>query len=64
MTLDTGIKAWYFGSTKYVQAAFKNLEEYLRRKEKLLNMKGSDDLPKHYHSETDVLEELGAQETS
>ena len=26
VTLDTGIKAWVCGSTKYVQASFKNLE--------------------------------------
>ena len=27
MTLDTGIKSWYFGSTQYVHAAVKNVED-------------------------------------
>ena len=63
-TLDTGIKDWYFGSTKYVQDAVKNAESYLSQKGKLLNLKGLDVLPKMYHPEIDISEELGAQEAS
>ena len=29
--LDNGVKAWAFGSSQYVQAAVKNVEEYLER---------------------------------
>ena len=29
VVLNTGVEAWAFGSTKYVQADVKNVEEYL-----------------------------------
>ena len=54
VTLDTGIKAWVFGSTQYVQAAVKNVEEYLKQKSKSLNAKGLDFLPKNYRPELDI----------
>ena len=37
VTLETGTKAWAFGSAQYVQAAVKNVEEHLKGKgEKLI----------------------------
>ena len=62
--MDTGIKAWDFVYTHYVQAAVNNVEEYLRQKGKSLNVKGLDVLPKNYRLEIDISEGLGAKEAS
>ena len=56
MALDTGVKAWTFGSTQYFQSSVKNVEEYLSQKGKSLNAKGLDVLPRNYHPETDISE--------
>ena len=32
--LNNGVKAWAFGSSQYVQAAVKNVEEYLKKHSK------------------------------
>ena len=64
VTLDIGVKAWIFVSAQYVQAPVKNVEEYLRHREKSLNAKGLDVIPKYYRPKIDISEELGAQEAS
>ena len=64
MKLDTGTKAWDFRYTQYVQYSVKNVEGYLSQKGKSFNTKVLDVLPKKYHQEIDISEELGAQEAS
>ena len=34
VTLDNGVKAWDFGSSQYVQAVVKNVEEYMKKQGK------------------------------
>ena len=59
VVLNTGVEAWDFGSTQYVQAAVKNVEEYLAKNGQSLKAKALNPLPKGYRLEIDISEELG-----
>ena len=43
VTLHNGVKSWDFGSSQYVQAAVKNIKEYLKKH-------GNNPLPKNEHT--------------
>ena len=64
VTLESGVKAWAFGLSQYVQAAVKNVESYLLKSGKSLKAKAADVLPKGYRPEIDISPELGPQEAS
>ena len=64
VVLESGDKAWAFGSSQYVQAAGKNVEEYLEKIGKSLKPKAIDVLPKVYRPEIDISPELGPQDAS
>ncbi len=64
VTLDNGTTTWAFGSFQYVQAAVKNVEEYLALKGEKLPYKAPTPLSSGYRPEIDVSPELGGEETS
>ena len=64
VVLNTGVEAWAFGSTKYVQAAVKNVEEYLANNDQSLKAKALNPFTKGYCTEIDISEELGPKEAS
>ena len=64
VTLDNGITAWAFGSCQYVQAAVKNVEDYLTSKGEKLPYKAPTPLSSGYRPEIDVSPELGGEEAS
>ena len=61
--LDNGFKAWDFGSYQYVQAAVKNVEEYLKKhSKKPLPTKGHmNPLTSNYRPDIDISPELEPQ---
>ena len=62
--LETGSMAWAFGSMKYVQAAVKNVEDYLGKRGKVLPVRAKTLLSSGYHPEFDTSEELDYHEAS
>ena len=64
------MKCWAFGSSQYVQAAVKNVEEYLERRQRagdnMFSMPKRSDtpLPSAYRPELDVTPELNASDAS
>ena len=67
MELENGVKAWAFGSSQYVQAAVKNVEEYLSKEENKrwkLPRKAETPLSTSYRPELDVTPELDGRYAS
>jgi hypothetical protein len=64
VTLENGQNAWAFGSTQYVQAAVKNVEEYLEKRGEKLQARAPTPLSSDFHPEVDVSEELGEADAS
>jgi hypothetical protein len=62
VTLENGVSAWAFGSTQYVQAAVRNVEEYLQKKGEKLVAKAPTPLSNGYRPEIDLSSELEAQD--
>ena len=62
--VESGLTAWAFSSTQYVQAAVANVESYLKARGKGLRARAKSVLPKDYCPEIDVTEELGPDEAS
>ena len=62
--LESGVEAWDFGSSQYVQSAVRNVEECLKRKGESLKAKALEPLPKGYRPEIDISPELGPAEAS
>ena len=58
VTLANGVLAWSFSSTQYVQAAVKNVEEYLLLKGEKLVAKAPTPLSNGYRPEIDMSPEL------
>jgi hypothetical protein len=54
VTLDNGVKAWAFGSCRYVQSAVKNVEEHLAKIGEKLPYKAPTPLSSGYRPEIDV----------
>ena len=64
VTLKNGVEAWSFSSSQYVQAAVKNVEEYLASKEKKLPSRASAPFTSNYRPEVDTSPELDPAEAS
>ena len=65
VTLSNGVQAWSFSSSQYVQAAVKNVEDYLRdNNDMTLPAKSSTPLTTNYRPETDTTPELEPAEAS
>ena len=64
--LDNGVKVWAFGSSQYVHAAVKNVEEYLKKhSKKHIPKKGHmNPLTSNYRPEIDISPELDPQDGS
>jgi hypothetical protein len=63
--LDNGVKCWSFSSSQYVQAAVKNVEDYLERLQNpqwQLLKKAETPMQTSYRPELDVSPELGPSE--
>ena len=64
------MKCWAFGSSQYVQAAVKNVEEYLERRQRAgdnmfsMPKRADTPLPSAYRPELDVTPELNASDAS
>jgi hypothetical protein len=61
--LDNGVFAWSQSSSKYVQEAVKNLEQYLHREDKnyKLSRRATAPWPTGYNAERDITPELDAK---
>jgi len=64
VTLENGVSAWAFGSTQYVQAAVRNVEEYLQKKGEKLVVKAPTPLSNGYRPEIDLSPELEELDTA
>jgi Reverse transcriptase (RNA-dependent DNA polymerase) len=62
--LENGVKAWAFGSSQYVQAAVKNVENYLEQKGEKLPCKALTPLKTTYEPQVDVTPELDSIEAA
>ena len=63
--LDNGVNAWAFSSSKYVQAAVKNVENHLNRSERWsLPLKANTPLRTLYRPELDTSPELKPEEVA
>ena len=60
ITLENGAKAWGFSSSQYVQAAVKNIEEYLVKTDRKLPSKALTPIQTSYRPEIDTTPELNA----
>ena len=64
VTLETGVKAWAFGSHQYVWAAVTNVIDHLAKKGLKLPYKAPNPLSTDYRPEIDVTPELGEADAS
>ncbi len=58
VTLNNGVEAWSFSSSQYVQAAVKNVEEYLAKEGRKLPRRAASPFTANYRPETDTSSEL------
>ena len=58
VTMDNSVDAWAWECLQYVQAAVKNVEEYLEKKGEKLVTKGPTPLSSGYCPEIDIFQEL------
>ena len=56
--LENGVKAWAYSSSQYVQAAVKNVESYLAKKDLKLAARAETPIQTSYRPELDVSDEL------
>lgn len=64
VTLESGVKAWACGSSKYVQSAVENVKVYLAEQGKKLPERVRTPLASNYRPEIDFSEELDSGEAS
>ena len=64
VTLENGVSAWSFSSSQYVQAAVKNVEQYLSKKGEKLVAKAPTPLSNGYRPEIDISPECGSDDAS
>ena len=64
ITLENGAKAWGFSSSQYVQAAVKNIEEYLAKTDRKLPSKALTPIQTSYRPEIDTTPELNANDSA
>jgi hypothetical protein len=62
--LENGVKAWAFGSSQYVQAAVRNVENELKMKDMVLPTRAETPLSSNYRPEIDVTPELDPKDSS
>ena len=62
--LTNGMRAWAFGSSQYVTAAVKNVQEHLGKKGKTLPSRVQTPLSSKYRPEIDISPELGEDDAS
>jgi len=62
--LDTGVQAWSFSSSQYVQNAVKNVEEYLTKRQSKLPTQAKSLWTSNYCPETDITPELQPTEAA
>ena len=60
--LWNGVKCWAFSSSQYVQAAVKNVQEWLAKQNRTLPKKAEAPFKSGYHPEIDISRELGPVE--
>ena len=61
VVLENGVEAWAFGSSQYVQAAVKNVKDYLSKQERYkIPAKANTPMRTSYRPELDVTSELPA----
>ena len=58
VVLENGVTTYAFSSSKYVQEAVKNVEEYLEERERKLRPKARTPLSSEYRPEIDISPEL------
>lgn len=56
--MENGIKCWSIGSSKYIQAAIKNVEDYLHERGMKLPIRADTPFTSNYRPELDVTHEL------
>ncbi len=64
VTLESGIKAWAFGSCQYVQFAIHNVEDHLTKAGEKLPYKAPTPLSSGYCPEIEVFPKLGENDAS
>ena len=64
VTLENGVKAWGFSLSQYVQAAVKNIEEHLGKKNEKLRAKALTPICTSYRPEIDTTPELNAVDSA
>lgn len=64
VTLENGVSAWAFGSSKYVQASIKNVETYLSKNGLKLPNRADTPIQTLYRPELDVSPELNSLDGS
>ena len=64
VTLENGVKAWGFSLSQYVQAAVKNIEEHLGKKNEKLRAKALMPICTSYRPEIDTTPELNAVDSA
>ena len=62
--MDNGVDAWAWGSSLYVQAAVKNVEEYLEKEGEKLVAKAPTPLASGYCPKMDISQELASADAS
>ena len=65
VTMENGVEAWAFSASQYIQAAVKNVEEYLAKRDDgwwSLPAKAETPIQSTYCPELDVSPELGAED--
>lgn len=64
LELENGAQAWAFSSSKYIQAAVKNVERFLSQKGQSLPNKAATPMMASYRPEVDVTTELSPSEAT
>lgn len=64
VTLENGVTAWAFGSSKYVQESVKNVEGYLERTNQALPSRAETPIRTSYRPELDMSPELASTEAA
>ena len=64
ITLENGAKAWGFSSSQYVQAAVKNIEEYLAKTDHKLPSKDLTPIQTSYRPDINTTSELNVVDTA
>lgn len=64
VTLENGVQAWGFGSSKYVQEAVRNVERYLERNSITLPTRADTPIQTSYRPELDVSPKLSSTKSA